>query len=146
MTMKSSPGSISPPAEYRDQLQIGPRTRVFGDGASGSSFWKIMAAPSVLGQKGFYRRRRGPRRCPGGRGGPHPRVQGGPRQAPACGPWVPPQVALRSSGVFRRIKNLRKFLGHSDGISCCDFSEIQKQQKQGTGTGHLVNRLVRQNA
>ena len=49
MTMKSPPGSISPPAECRDQLQIGPRTRVFGDGASGSSFWKIMAASTFLG-------------------------------------------------------------------------------------------------
>ena len=66
MAMKSPLGWISPPAECRDQLQIGPRTRVFGDGVSGSSFWKIMAALSVLGQKGFYRRRRGPRRPLGG--------------------------------------------------------------------------------
>ena len=71
MAMKSPPGSISPPAECRDQLQIGPRTRVFGDGASGSSFWKIMAALLVLGQEGFNRRRRGPRRRPGARGGSH---------------------------------------------------------------------------
>ena len=61
MVTKSPPGSIYPLAECRDKLQIGPRTRVFGDGTSGSSFWKIMAALSVLGQKGFYRRRRGPR-------------------------------------------------------------------------------------
>ena len=91
MTMKSPPGSISPPAECRDQLQIGPRTRVFGDGASGSSFWKIMAALSVLGQKGFYRRRRGPRRCPGGRGWSHPRPMVGPWQGAVPGPWVPPR-------------------------------------------------------
>ena len=49
MAMKSPLGSISPPAECRDQLQIGPQTRVFGDGASGSSFWKIMAASIFLG-------------------------------------------------------------------------------------------------
>ena len=49
MAMKSPLGSISTPAECRDQLQIGPRTRVFGDGASGSSFWKIMAASTFLG-------------------------------------------------------------------------------------------------
>ena len=70
MAMKSPPGSISPPAECRDQLQIGPRTRVFDDGASGSSFWKIMVALSVLGQEGFHRRWRGPRRCQGAGTGP----------------------------------------------------------------------------
>ena len=45
-----------PSAECRDQLQIGPRTRVFGDSASGSSFGKIMAASTFLGQKAIYRR------------------------------------------------------------------------------------------
>ena len=79
MAMKSPPGSISPPAECQDQLQIGPRTRVFGDGASGSIFWKIMAALSVLGQKGFYGRRRRPRQCPGGRDASHPCPKVGPR-------------------------------------------------------------------
>ena len=52
MAMKSPPGSISPPAECRDQLQIGPRTRIFGDGASGSSFWKIMAASTFFRVEG----------------------------------------------------------------------------------------------
>ena len=68
MAMKSPPGSITPPAECRDQLQIGPRTRVFGDGTSGSSFWKIMAASTFLGQIAIYRRRRASRRGPRGRG------------------------------------------------------------------------------
>ena len=49
MAMKSAPGSISPPAECRDQLQMGPRTSVRVDGASGSSFWKIMTAFTFLG-------------------------------------------------------------------------------------------------
>ena len=83
-----------------------------------------------------------------------PRGQGrappaGPRgswQAPAYGTWVVPQVALWSSGVFRRIKNPRKFPSHSDDISCGGLSEIQKQQKQETSTRHLVNGLVQQNA
>ena len=35
MAMKSLPGSISPDAECRDQLQNHPRTRVSGDGTSG---------------------------------------------------------------------------------------------------------------
>ena len=61
MAMKSPPGSISPPAEFWDQLQIRPRTRVFGDGAPGSSFWKIMAASTFLGQIAIYRRRRASR-------------------------------------------------------------------------------------
>ena len=61
MAMKSPPGSISPPAECRDQLQMGPRTRVRDDGALGSSFWKIMAALTFLGLKAIYRRRRAAR-------------------------------------------------------------------------------------
>ena len=69
----------------------------------------------------------------------------GPR-GPASGtrlwPLGAPQVPLWSSGVFRRIKNLRKFSAQSDDISCGGFSKIQKQQKQETGTGHLFNRLV----
>ena len=109
MAIKSPPGSISPPTECRDQLQIGPRTMVFGDDTSGSSFWKIMAAPSVLGQKALYRRRRGPRGRPKSRGGSHPRVQVGPRQQAAPALWVAPQPARWSTGVSRRIKNLLKF-------------------------------------
>ena len=70
MSMKIPPGSISPSAECQDQLQIGPRTRVFSDGVSGSSFWKILAALPVLRQKGFYRRRRVLRECPRSRCGP----------------------------------------------------------------------------
>ena len=143
MAMKSPPGSISPPAVCRDQLENHPRTRVYGGGASGSSFWKIMAALLVLGQKGFHRRRRGPRGRPMSRCGSHSRVQVGPRARDSPALWVAPQAALWSSGVFRRIKNLRKFWAKSDDISCGDFSEIQKQ---GTDTWNLVNRLVRQNA
>ena len=40
----------------------------------------------------------------------------------------------------------RKYLAQSDDISCGALSEIQNRQKQKTGTGHLVNRLVQQNA
>ena len=67
---------------------------------------------------------------------------------PAACPWPVggPQVALWSPGAFRRIKILRKFSAQSDDISYGGLSEIQKQQKPETGTGHLVNRLVRQNA
>ena len=104
----------SPPAECRDQLQIGPRTRVRDDGASGSSFWKIMAALSVLGQKGFYRHRRGPRRCPGGRGGPHP--------------WVHPPALLRIGTSSWRIKNPQKFPARSENISRSKFLK-QKDSK-----------------
>ena len=100
MAMKSSPGSIFSLAEYRDQLQVGPQTRVFGDSASGSSFWKIMAALSVLGQEGFYRRRRGPRRCLGvgaGVGPTHaPRWDCGRGLplAPGWPPWLPFDVVV----------------------------------------------------
>ena len=91
MAMKSPPGSISPPAECRDQLQMGPRTRVRNDGASGSSFWKIMA--TFLGLKAII-----------GVGGPQgetPRAGAGPTHGSTltrgrwphlpCGPplWLP---------------------------------------------------------
>ena len=142
MSMEMAPAVDPPSGRVPEQLQIGPRTRVFGDGASGSSFWKIMAALSVLGQKGFYRRWRGLRGCPRSRCGSHPWVQVGPQGRVVPALWVAPLAALWSSGIFHRIKNLHKFLGQSDDISSCDFSEIQKQQKQGTGTGHLVNSLV----
>ena len=95
-----------------------------------------MAAPSFLGLMGFYRRRRGPRGCPTGRGGSHPRVALGPRQGAAPGLWVASQVALWSPGAFHRIKILRKFLAQSDEISYGGLSEIQKQE---TGTRHLVD-------
>ena len=103
MAIKSPLGSISPPAECRDQLQIGPRTRVFGDGASGSSFSKIMAASTFLGQIAIYRRQRASRRGPRGRGGPHPR-QGG---APAL--WASPPALLWTGTSSWQIKILRKF-------------------------------------
>ena len=64
----------------------------------------------------------------------------------ACALWVAPQAPLWSSGVFLRIKNLRKLPGNSDDISYGALSEIQNRQKQETGTGHLVNRLAQQNA
>ena len=57
-----------------------------------------------------------------------------------------PQVALWSPGAFGRIKIPHKFSSNSENISRSKFSEIQKQQKQETGTRHLVNRLVQQNA
>ena len=86
---------------------------------------------------------------PGARGGQRPRPhldsQVGPRSRVAPGLWVAPQAALWSPGAFRQIKILRKFSAQSDDISCDGLSEIQKEQKQETGTRHLVNRLVRQN-
>ena len=78
------------------------------------------------------------------RGGSHPRARGRRQEAvPAL--WVAPRGALWSSGVFRRVKILRKFSSSSENISRSKFSEIQKQPKQETGTGYLVNRLVQQN-
>ena len=109
MAMKTPPGSISPPAGCRDQLQNHPRTRVYGAGISGRLLWKIMAASTFLGLMGFYKHRRGPRGCPKGRGGSHPRVDPRPRQGAAPGLWVAPQAPLWSSGVLFGIKNLRKF-------------------------------------
>ena len=55
-------------------------------------------------------------------------------------------AALWCPGAFRRVKIPRKFSSNSENISRSKFSEIQKQQKQETGTTHLVNRLVQQNA
>ena len=57
-----------------------------------------------------------------------------------------PRAALWCPDAFRRVKIPRKFSSSSENIFRSKFSEIQKQQKQETSTGHLVNRLVRQNA
>ena len=128
MAMKSPPGSISPPAECRDQLQMGPRTRVRDDGASGSSFWKIMAASMFLGLLGIYRRRREPRWGPRSRGGPHPPAKGGPRQEAAPALWDSSRAALLTRSSSWRIKNLRKFPVQSENISRSNFLE-QKHDK-----------------
>ena len=107
-----------------------PRIRFRGGGDVGSCFWKISVAPTILGLKGFYRRRRGPRRRPRGRGGSHPRVQVGPRPAAAPGPWVACQVALWSSSSFCRIKNRRKLLSNSENIFRSNFSEIENSKNR----------------
>ena len=86
----------------------------------------------------------GAERVPSGQGRAPPAGPG--RSAAGPGLWVAPQVALWSPGAFRRIKILRKFSAQSDDFSCGGLSEIQKRQKQETGTRHLVNRLVQQNA
>ena len=95
-----------------------------------------MSGLSVLGQKRFYRCRRGPRRCPGGKGGPHPRVQGA-QQAPACGPWVAPQVALRSSGVFRRIKIPVNFQLNLTIFPVVDFLKYKNSKTRKLALGIL---------
>ena len=109
MAMKSPPGSISPPAGCRDSLQIDPELGFEVTALQDVFSGKIMATPTFLGFMGFYRLRRGPRRCLGGRGGSHPSLLVGLWQGAVPGPWVAPQVPLRSSGVFRPIKNLCKF-------------------------------------
>ena len=137
MAMKSPPGSISPPAECWDQLQIRPRTRVFGDGASGSSFWKIMAALSVFGQKGFYRRRRASRRGPRGRGGPHPRVHLDPRQGGAPALWASPPALLRTGTSSWQIKIPRKFPVQSENISRSKFLKQKDSKNRELALGIL---------
>ena len=66
---------------------------------------------------------------PRGQGRVQPTPLDGPVAVGRPGPWVAPQATLRRGGVLFCIKNPNKFLGQSDDILCCDFSEIQKQQK-----------------
>ena len=137
MAMKSPPGSISPLAECRDQLQIGPRTRVFGDGASGSSFWKIMAASTFLGHEAIYRRRRWPRGCPTGRGGSHPRVDPRPRQQAAPGLWAAPRAAVWCPGAFHHVRIPRKFWSNSENISRSKFLKQKDSKNRELALGIL---------
>ena len=137
MTMKSPPGSISPPTDCRDQLQIGPRTRVFGDGASGSSFWKIMGASMLLGQKAIYWRRRGSRRCPRGRGGSHPRPRVGPRQEAVPALRVASGAPLRTLSSSWRKNNLRKFWSNSANISRSKFLKQKDSKNRELAPGIL---------
>ena len=116
MAMKSPPGSISPPAECRDQLQMGHRTRARDDGASGSSFSKIMATSSFLGQKAIYRRRRGSRRHPRGRGGSHPRPRVGPGKEAVPALRVASGAPLRAPSSSWQIKIPRKFSARFENI------------------------------
>ena len=95
-----------------------------------------MAAPTFLGLMGFYRRRRGPRRCPGvGRVPPTP-----PSGAAAGGhPWPlgGPQVAVRCGGVFLRIKIPRKFSPNSENISRSDFLKYKNNKNRELAMGIL---------
>ena len=96
-----------------------------------------MAAPSKLGIIEFFRRRRGPRRCLGGRGGSHPRLLVGPRQGAVPGPLVAPQVALRRGGVFLHIKIPRKFSSNSENISISDFLKYKNSKNREVALGIL---------
>ena len=56
-------------------------------------------------------------------------------------PWAvgpPPGVALLDPVIISSIKNRRKISSNSENIFRSNFL----QQKQETGTGHLVNTLV----
>ena len=98
---------------------------------------KIMAALSVLGQKGFYWRRRGPRGCSRSRGGPHPRVQVGPRMPVAPGLWVPPGVALLPPVLIFSIKNRRKFSSNSENIFRSNFLQQNQHNNRELALGIL---------
>ena len=82
-------------------------------------------------------RRRGPRRCPWGRGGSHRRLQVGPWHGTVPSPWVAPQVALRRGGVFLRIKILCKFSANSENISKSDFLKFKNSKNRELALGIL---------
>ena len=56
-------------------------------------------------------------------------------------PVGPPAGVLLALSLFPRENNSRKFLADSEKLPLNNFSET-KRQHGGTGTGHLVNRLV----
>ena len=53
----------------------------------------------------------------------------------------PPAGDLLAPDLFLLGNNSRKFSAHSEKLPRTSFLK-QKEQKTGTGTGHLVNRLV----
>ena len=80
-------------------------------------------------------------------GGRHPlaRVGPGPRPRAAQGPRVAPWPGLLAPGFFLREIIFSDFLDFFRELFLCNFSETKNMQKTGTGTGHLVNRLVQEN-
>ena len=96
-----------------------------------------MAVPTFLGLMGFYRRQRGPRGCPQGRGGSHPWVALGPRQGAAPSLWVAPQVALLAPVIICPVKNRRKFSSNSENISRSDFLKYKNSENRELALGIL---------
>ena len=96
-----------------------------------------MAAPTFLGLMCIYRRRRGSRRWPTGRGGSHPRVPPRLRQQAAGALWVASEAALQSSGVLFRIKKFRKFSSNSENISRTDFLKYKNSKNRELALGIL---------
>ena len=125
-TARAVETAVSKIPECRDQLQIGPRTRVRVDGASG--FWKIMAALTFLGLKWIYRCRRGSRGRTRARGGSLPRPHLDPRQEAAPALWVTSSAPLRSLSSSWRKNNHRKVSSNSDNIFRSKFLK-QKDSK-----------------
>ena len=95
-----------------------PRIRFLDGDDFGSSSWKIITAPTKLGQLCFYRRRGGPRRVP-------PAGPGGTVARAAPGPWVASWVTLWFVASSWCIKIPRKFACNSENISRRGFSEIE---------------------
>ena len=136
MAMKSPPGSISPLAVCREQLQnlseLGFEVAAASGGVRGNNH-----RPDVFRVNRYLSVSRGARRPPGGRGGTHPRVLVGSRPGVAPGPWVALQVGLRSPTSSWKIKNICKFWRNSENISRSRFSEIENGKNRELALGIL---------
>ena len=94
MAVKRHLVTISPLPGCQEELQNPPELGFRDDGGFGYVSWKIMAAPRLLGQGGFYRRRGDERGAPGATGGqwawPHQDPRLGVAPGPCVASWVDP--------------------------------------------------------
>jgi hypothetical protein len=145
-SMKMAPGALPRPGRVPEQRLLSPELGFWMAAELGRVSGKILRCLWFLGQEATYRRRGFPR------GGPplSRRVEGarGPYPMPSSRPlnwWLPSGWFLGS--VFVPGKNwplwiFRSFREYFQN----NFSETKNRQKTWTDTGHLVNRLVRENA
>ena len=135
-------GGLSP---SRQGAGTGPSepTKLFGDG-SGALYriWENTSGVRVCSSGTIYRPKGVVRGLPRGRDGRRLRSHLDPRWGLAPGLWSSPRVALLAPFLISSIKNRRKFSSNSENISRSKFLATKSAQKQGTGTGHLINRLV----
>ena len=118
------------------------RTRVGDGGGLRRILENMVGSLGFSGRRRIYRRRGNSRR--------RQKAPGGAQARPRCGPplgvyggWENPHSGvLLALDLFLCENNSRKFPADSEKLPRTTFLKQKRQQKTGTDTGHLVNRLV----
>ena len=118
------------------------RTRVGDGGGLRRLLENMIGSLGFLGRRRIYRRRGNSRRRRRAPSGAQARPRCGPRLGGVWSLWAPPAGILLALDLFPRENNSRKCPADSEKLPQTNFSETKRQQKTGTDTRHLVNRLV----